>query len=281
MKFSYYPGCSLLGTAKEFDDSTRLVGRKMGVELKDLPDWNCCGASSAHSIDPVLSIALPARNLKIAESIGHDIVIPCAACFNRMKITDHTLRSDSEMSKRIRKLLGFRYEGAIQIIHVLELFVRFIGIEKIKKEIVKPLADLKVVCYYGCLLVRPRAIMKFDDPEHPMILDRLMSAIGADSLNWSYKTECCGASLSLTRDDIVSHLVAEIVEMAKEAGADAIVVACPLCSQNLEMRQKANLPIFYFTELLGLALGLEDCRAWFDKHLIDVQKLLKSLRLLS
>jgi heterodisulfide reductase subunit B len=281
VRFSYYPGCSLLGTAKEFDESTRLVSRKLEADLKDLPDWNCCGASSAHSLNPTLSIALPARNLKIAQAEGLDVVVPCAACFNRMKIADHMLRHDPEMSKKIQDLLDYQYSGALQIIHVLELFDKFIGIKKIKENVVRPLTNLKIVCYYGCLLVRPQAIMNFDDPEYPMILDKLMSAVGAEPLNWSYKTECCGASLSLTRDDIVRQLVGNIVGMAKEAGADAIVVACPLCSQNLEMRQKENMPIFYFTELLGLALDIGDCNKWFEKHLIDVRGLLKFLQLLS
>lgn len=281
MKFSYYPGCSLLGTSKEYDESTRLVCQKMEVGLRELPDWNCCGATSAHSLNPLLSIALPARNLKIAEKEGMDLVVPCAACFNRMKIADNTLGNDSQVKQKIHDLLDYHYTGEIKIIHVLELFDKFLGFEKIKEKVTRPLTNLKVVCYYGCLLVRPGDIMNFDDPENPMIIDRLMSAIGAISLKWSYKTECCGASLSLTRDDIVKDLVTGIIEMAREAGADAIVVACPMCGQNLEMRQKVNLPVFYFTELLGLALGVEECEKWFGKHLIDVHGLLRSLNLIS
>lgn len=280
MNFSYYPGCSLTGTAKEFDESTRLVCQSMGAQLIELPDWNCCGATSAHSLDPLLSVALPVRNLKIAEKEGLDIVVPCAACFNRMKVADYKLRHDSEMKKKINSLLNFQYRGTIQILHVLEVFDKCIGIKKIKEKVIMPLTNLKVVCYYGCLLVRPQAIMKFDDVDHPTLLDKLMLTIGAEPLNWSCKTECCGGSLSLTRDDIVKDLVTRIIDMSKEAGADAVVVACPLCSQNLEMRQKQNFPVFYFTELLGLALGLEDCKKWFSKHLIDVTSLLKSLYLL-
>lgn len=279
MRLSYYPGCSLLGTSKEFDESTRLVCQKMDMELNELPDWNCCGATSAHCLNPLLSIALPARNLKIAEKMALDLVVPCAACYNRMKITDNALRHDIKMSQKIKNLLDFEYTGAIKILHVLEVFDKFIGFENIRVKIVRPLKNMKVVCYYGCLLVRPHPIMKFDDPENPMILDNIMSVMGAEPLNWSHKTECCGGSLSLTRDDIVSDLVSKIVELAKETGADAIVVACPLCGQNLEMRQKENLPVFYFTELLGLALGMAECKEWLDKHLIDVHKLLKSLDL--
>ena len=281
MKFSYYPGCSLLGTAKEFDDSTRSVCQKMALELKELPDWNCCGASSAHSLDPFLSIALAARNLKIAQLEGMDLVVPCAACFNRMKFADYEIGHAPELGKKVEHLLDYQHTGTTKILHILELFDRFVGLARIKESITRPLTNLRLVSYYGCLLVRPSAIMKFDDPENPMIMDKLMSAIGAQVLNWSYKTECCGASLSLTRDDIVSQLVAEIVGMAKEAGADAIVVACPLCGQNLEMRQKEKLPIFYFTELLGLALGIGKCRNWFSKHLIDGVSLLRSLNLIS
>jgi heterodisulfide reductase subunit B len=184
------------------------------------------------------------------------------------------------MSRKIEDLLDYKYEGTIKILHVLELFDQFVGVEKIAEKVVRPLTNLKLVCYYGCLLVRPHDIMNFDDPENPMIIDRLVSATGAQALDWSCKTECCGGSLSLTRDDIVCDLVAQLIGMAKDAGADGIVVACPLCGQNLEMRQRENFPIFYFTELLGFAFNMEECENWFDRHLVDVHGLLRSLNLL-
>lgn len=280
MKYSYFPGCSLVGTSKEFDESTRSVCQKMDIELNELPDWNCCGATSAHSLSPLLSVALPSRNLRIAEKEGQHVIVPCAACFNRMKVADHTLRHNAEMSRKIEDLLDYKYEGTIKILHVLELFDQLVGVEKIAEKVVRPLTNLKLVCYYGCLLVRPHDIMNFDDPENPMIIDRLVSATGAQALDWSCKTECCGGSLSLTRDDIVCDLVAQLIGMAKEAGADGIVVACPLCGQNLEMRQRENFPIFYFTELLGFAFNIKECEDWFDRHLVDVHSLLRSLNLL-
>lgn len=282
MKLSYYPGCSLHGTSKEYDISTRAVCQHLGVELEELSGWNCCGASSAHSLNHLLAQALPARNLKLAQEKGLDLVLPCAACFNRVKTADNLLHDESDLSREVSDLVDFRYKGEIGIIHLLDLICNKLGLDVIKSKVTKPLSGLKLACYYGCLVVRPIEIVKFDHPEHPQTLDRLMKAIGAETLNWSYKTECCGASLSLTRDDIVKNLVSKIIRMAREAGAHAIVALCPLCHQNLEMRQEnADFPIFYLTELLGLAFGISESRDWLEKHLVDSSELLHSLELLS
>jgi len=280
VKFSYYPGCSLSGTGKEFDISTRLVCGYLNIVLEELPGWNCCGASSAHSLNHNVSVALCARNLKIADTLKFDLVVPCAACFNRLKQADYLLKNDPKMRERMVKLFNYEYSNGIKIFHIIELFDKSAEVKNlIKKHLKRPFNNLTLACYYGCLLVRPPNIMNFDDPDNPTVLDRLMSLLGAATVFWPYKTECCGASLSLTRDDIVNELVHKIIIGAKDAGAHAIVVACPLCALNLEMRQKENFPIFYFTELIGIALGIEKCRDLLKKHLSPGYKLLKTLRL--
>lgn len=271
MKYAYYPGCSLHSTAREYDESTRAVCKHLGIELVEIPDWNCCGATSAHSLNDMLAVAVPARNLKIAEEMGMDFVTPCAACFNRQKDAQYIMKENKDARKRIEEALDYRFNFNIKVLHLLDIM----DIGEIKKKVVRPLRELRLVPYYGCLLVRPPKVTEFDNLENPVKLDRLLEAIGAASLEWSYKTECCGASLSLTRRDIVYDLVSRIVNSAKDAGSDAVVTACPLCQSNLEMRQKENFPIFYFTELLGIAFGLKESGEWLKRHLVDVQALLR------
>jgi heterodisulfide reductase subunit B len=257
------------------------VCAELGIELKELPDWICCGASSGHSLDEVLNIGLPARNLKIAEQAGLDVVVPCAACYNRLKTAEHAMREKESVRNQMRDLIDYDYKGRVQILNMIELIQDQISLDTLRSKLVKPLTGLRVVCYYGCLLVRPVEVTGFDHPEHPRSLDEIMSAIGAEALGWSYKTECCGGSHSLTRTDIVRVLVDGIVDMAKEAGAQAIVTACPLCLGNLEMRQSdGGFPVMYFTELLGVALGMNESRDWLKKHVIDPTPLLGSLGLL-
>lgn len=271
MKYSYYPGCSLHSSGREYDESTRAVCSALGVELAELPDWNCCGATSAHSVNSRVALAVPARNLKIAEEIGMDLVIPCAACFNRTKNIDHVMKQDDAQRIEIEELLDFKYSSQIEIFHLLDVVVNKIGLQAVKQRLVNPLKEYKLVSYYGCLLVRPPEVTEFDDLENPTMLEGLLTALGAEALDWSYKTECCGASLSLTRPEIVYELVSRLIDGAKEAGASGIVTACPLCQANLEMRQKERFPIFYFTELMGIAFGLEEARKWLDRHLIRVK----------
>ena len=281
MTFSYYPGCSLHGTSKEYDASTLAVCEALGIELRELPDWVCCGASSGHSLDEILNIGLPAHTLKLAEQQGLDVAVPCAACYNRLKVAEHAIKEKESVREKMADLLEHDFQGSVAVLNLLELFRDRIGLEAIKARVTKPLTGLKVVCYYGCLLVRPAEVTCFDDPDHPVSMDAILKTAGAGVLNWSYKTECCGGSLSLTRDDIVYSLVDGIVEMAREAGAEAIVTACPLCLENLEMRQsRRTTPVFYFTELLGLAFGLSEVEHWLKRHLIDSTPLLKKIRLL-
>ncbi|WAC06646.1 MAG: CoB--CoM heterodisulfide reductase iron-sulfur subunit B family protein [Thermodesulfobacteriota bacterium] len=284
MKASFFPGCSLEGTAREYGESIDVVSSFLGIKLEELPGWTCCGASAAHCINEFLSVSLPARNLLLAEKLKHDLVTPCAACFSRLKAAEKALTKES---KEIDASTPFR--GEIKVLHLLEFFSREDLIEIIKDQVKRPLSNLKVVSYYGCLIVRPPQITDAKNWEDPQALDNLISLMGGESIFWPYKTECCGGSLLLTNLDIVRRLIGRILDMAREAEADCIVTACPLCLANLDTRQEEigkakgityNLPVFYFTELLGLALGLKGTQRWFRRHLTDPRPLLKAKQLM-
>ena len=282
MSYSYYPGCSLHSTGLEYGLSTRAVFHHLGLELRELPGWNCCGASSAHTLDPTAALALPARTLALAQGRQADLVTPCAACFSRLKGVDYVLRNDLELRLKIERLVGFTYTASVAIRPLLAVLYEDYGLDKIASQVRQPLRGLKVVTYYGCLLVRPAHIAQFDDPDDPHVMAGLLGAVGADVAPWSYATDCCGGSLSLSRSDVVQHLVQKLVDRAREAGAEAIVTACPLCQVNLEMRQTLSpkMPAFYFTELLGLAFGLPEAKQWWRKHLIDPRPLLQKAEIL-
>ena len=239
MKYAYYPGCSLESTSKEFGASTELVGEALGIELVEIPDWNCCGATSGHAMDHTLSVSLPARNLGIAESMGLDVVAPCAACYNRMKSAEVEMKSNAALRAEINAKLEKKYEGGITVRSALEVFTTPEMILQMTTRSSYKLAGLKPACYYGCLLVRPPKVLGFDDPENPRSLDSAMTAIGADPVEWYFKNECCGASFGIAKSEIVVELVGRIVSNAKKQGANCIVTACPLCMTNLEMRQQA------------------------------------------
>ena len=274
--FTYYPGCSLESTASEYDASVRAVFKALQVELNEIEDWNCCGATSAHSLDPLLALALPTRNISLAQAAGKDIVMPCAACFNRHKTADYELRHDPQKRAQLEQIIGFTYQGNIAVRPILDVIVTQIGLKSVAERVVRPLRGLKAVGYYGCLLVRPPRVTQFENPENPQWMNQLISVLGAEAVPWSYATECCGGGLTLTKSDIAARLVSNLADHAREAGAQTIVTSCPLCQLNLEMRQREDpkMPIFYFTELIGLAFNLTEASGWWKKHLINPLPLL-------
>jgi len=284
LKYAYYPGCSLeAALAKEYDLSTKAVCERLGIELEELPDWNCCGASSGHSTNYLLNHAIVGRNLAIAEKQGLDIAAACPACYVRLKHTRHEVMEKPGLKEQVAESTGLPYEAKYDVRHLLDILCNEVGIEAIKEKVTKPLSGLKLVSYYGCFLVRPPKVVAFDDPENPQSMDNLLAAVGADVLDWSGKVDCCGGSLALTKRDIVIRLVGELAEMARGVGAEAMVAACPLCQMNVDGRQdfSANpLPVFYFTELVGLAMGIPGAKSWFKKHLINPSGLLRSHSLL-
>lgn len=282
MELSYYPGCSLESSAREYHLSAVSVGKALGINLVEVEDWICCGATSAHSTSQLLAQALPAKNIALAQEAGRNLAVPCAACYSRLKKADHILRNDPEKRRDLESIANFSYTGQVGVMSLLEAFTTLVGPEEISRKVVRPLDNLKLVCFYGCLLMRPPEITCFDHPERPRSLENLMKSIGASPLMWSYKTDCCGGNLSLTATHAVKKMVGVLLAMAEEAGAQAIVTACPLCQTNLEIRRENNkksLPAFYFTELIGLALGLKSSSEWFAMHIVDPLPLLRSLSL--
>ncbi len=277
MKYTYYPGCTIGTTAVEFGLSTDAVCEALGVELVELEDWNCCGASSAHSLDHELALRLPARNVALAQQEGLDIVAPCPACYQHVLQADRTLRESPEWRQEMEALLGFTYTGQPRVRHLLEVLTEPEVLEAVRRRVTRPLKGLRVASYYGCVLVRPPEFTGWDDPEHPTRMDRLMAALGAEPVDWSYKVDCCGASLSLSRSEVVVALSTRLAREAQEAGADVIACACGMCQINLDTRQnlEEKIPVLYFTELMGLAFGLPGVEKWWNKHMVNPRPVLQ------
>jgi heterodisulfide reductase subunit B len=287
LKFSYYPGCALHGTGKEYDLSVKAVSAALGIGLKEIEDWSCCGATSAHNTNFKLSIALPARDLlaagKDAAAGGSvEVMVPCAACFNRLKTAQHYLEKDGELKTEVEAILGGKFGKPANVRNPIDIYCNDIGTGVLKEKVKKNLTGLKPVSYYGCLLLRPPEVCGFDDHENPVLMDGIMAALGADVRPWSYKTDCCGGSLTISKTSFVVKMVDKLMTMARDAGANCLVAACPVCMANLDMRGSADvrLPVFYFTELMALALGLEGPEQWFKMHHVDPLPLLGGLGLL-
>ena len=278
MRIGYYPGCSLQGSSREFDESTRAVLKALDVELVEVPDWNCCGASSAHVLNHELSLALPIRILALAESAGiSELLAPCAACSNRLLSAQQELASHPEKRAEIEQAIQMPYAGTVKIVNILEVLDRLR--ETIASRLKAPFAR-RVASYYGCLLVRPPRVVNFDRAEDPQSMDLLVQAVGATAVPWPFKTECCGAAFSVTRTDIVAKLGGRLVQDAVKRGAEAIVVACPMCHSNLDLRRPAinehlgqdyGIPVLFVTQVIGLALGLEPRALGLQRHMVPVE----------
>ncbi len=277
MKLSFYPGCSLEGMANDYARSIIAVFMELEIELIEIEDWSCCGATAAHSISESMSVLLPARNLAAAEKLGLDIVSPCAMCFNRLRFSQQMIR------KRLFDI-PWPVTGDIQVHDMTRFFAEPLMITSIKKRLLKPLSGLKVVCYYGCQMVRPPKITGYTDYENPQTLDHIVAAAGAEVIDWSYKSTCCGASIGIARREIRESLTSRILQKAEQAGAEAIVVSCPLCQSNLDIfqkdRPKRRIPVFYFTELLRLGFNQIGDPHWFKMHFTDPVPLLQTKGLL-
>ena len=289
MKYGYFTGCSLSSSGYDYHLSLKYVAKALGMDLVEVKDWVCCGASSAHATSHLLSIALPILNLSHAEKDGLDrLIAPCPACLSRFKASNAELEHDADLKKEIREVFDDKYRGKVKVYHPLEVFVEM-GVEKIRERIRKKLTGLKVACYYGCLLTRPPKIAQFDHTEDPQSMDTLIRTLGAETMDWSSKTECCGAAMTLTRSEMVLKLSNNILREAKEAGANAIAVACPLCQANLDGRQRQieetyktryGIPILYFTQLVGLAFGALPKEMGLEKLITSPQEVAGPMGLL-
>ncbi len=286
---AYYPGCSLHGTSPEFDLSLRAVVQALDIPVTEIDDWNCCGASSGHTTDHLLGVALPARNLALAEAQGFDRVLaPCAACYNRLSAAHLAVAHEDGLAERMPEILGRPFANSVEVFNAVQMLHE--AAETIAEKaaapsaIPNPLKGIKVAAYYGCLLVRPAEVCGGDDPEQPTSMDEVISACGADPVDWNMKVECCGGAFSVSRTASVVRLGRAIVDDARRCGAEAIVVACPLCHSNLDLRQKAMatrgekpLPVLFITEVVGLALGLPAESLGLKRHFVATEPFLQDL----
>lgn len=287
MKYAYYPGCSAESTARDQYMSVSEVAKALDIELIEPKGWTCCGSTPAHHTDKLLSIALPAANLLMAKKMGLDMVVFCAACYNRMKVANHEIQTNPEIRKEVSATLGEDYDGSVKVRHFVEVLIKDIGVKKLQEVFTHSLDGLKVASYYGCLLVRPQEVTNFDDPENPTIMDSLVTIMGGESIDWPHKVECCGGGFALTRTDIVVELSNSILGMAKLSGAECVTVACPMCQVNLDLRQsdinKAkgkdyNIPVVYISQLVGLCLGISSDKLGMDKCVVSPKPVIERVK---
>ncbi len=284
MIVTYYPGCSLEGTAKDYAESIRGVCAASDIQLEEIPDWNCCGATAAHSIEHRASIELAARTLKLAAELPHpDLLAPCPMCFNRLKTAVRSLRSDEQDRYRVKL-----NDVLPRIWDLADFFAGEKMLQNLETIVKKPLRGLKAVCYYGCMASRPPGVTEATEHEDPQSMDRIIRKLGATAIPWPFKTDCCGASQVLSRPDIVSQLVGKLYDMAQRLDAQAIVVSCQMCQANLDMYQdriaadwgrRFSLPVYYFTEMIGLACEVNGLKKWLSRHITDPFSLLRELNL--
>lgn len=281
---AYFPGCSLHGTSKEYHLSAQAVFQKLGLPLHEPESWGCCGTTPAHSTDHYLSTLLPMKNIALIQEEGfHYVTTPCPSCFLRMRVAVKETRENQELGEKITREIPSLSLNEIKIDHLLNTVIEKVGLDRIASLVITPLRGLRVVCYYGCIITRPPKITEVREYEYPTQMDRLMNILGATSLDWSYKTRCCGVSLGISQLPIALELSRKILKNARGVGAEAIVVACPLCHINLDARQKQieetfkesfHLPVLYFTQLMGVAFGLNPEVLGLDKHFVDPLPLL-------
>jgi len=286
MKYSYMPGCSLQSTARGYDTSARAVIRELGSELIELDDWNCCGANALESVSYLLSVAMPARNLALAEAANRDLVTSCSSCFLNLFKVNHRLRREPDLRKKLDEILGaagLKYQGKARVRHLLDVVANDIGVEAVGKRVERKLSGLKVVPYYGCQTVRPYG--EYDGPYLPNSMDKLIEAVGADNYPYLWKTICCGGVLMTTEKSIGRKLVADLLAAAK--GADCIVTVCPMCQMNLDAYQgeaaaelgaKVRIPVLFLTQLMGLAFNLPEKDLLLGQNIAPVRGLLRQLQ---
>ena len=292
MKISYYPGCTLKNNAKNFEDSALCSLKRLEVEAVELERWNCCGTVFSLATDDLIHHVAPIRNLiRVKEANTNKFMTLCAMCFNTLKRANERVKSDPESLDKINKFMyreEVKYEGDVQVLHLLELLRDEIKFENIAKKVVKPLKNLKIANYYGCLLVRPKEI-GLDDVENPTVLENLMTALGAEAIDFPYKTECCASYQTVDKPENVADRTYHILTSAQSQGAELVSVSCPLCAFNLDYRQKEtvqkypefkNIPILYFTQVMALALGCPEKDLRLDLHYIDPKPILREKGLL-
>ena len=276
-EFGYYPGCALHGSSNDYETSLRACMGAFNVPLKELDDWICCGATAAHSLNHMLSIALPARNLGIAERDGlGKVLAPCPMCSMELIKANRLVVQNEALRKEISEIVELDVEGKTEIVNLIQVF-EAIGLDRIREAVKKPLEHLSAACYYGCLLTRPPDIVEFDDSERPRSMEAVLEALGASVVEWNYATECCGAGMTMAREETVLELSHKIISNAKAHGANCLVAACPMCHVNLDMKQgdiekkygvRHDMMVYYLSDVVGLALGLSEKELGIDNHFV-------------
>lgn len=288
MEIAYYPGCSLQQSSALYDLQSRMIFGLLGVELKELEDWNCCGATSAGKVDDFLAVGMPARNIGIAEAAGFsEVIIPCSACYSRTLVAQKRMQDNNDLKKEINSELSAKVNGGIKISSILEVFLNHVDAKALKQKVTQKFRGLKPVCYYGCMQTRfPYNVPVPDNVENPQGMEKILKSIGVRALDWNYKTYCCGASAAVNDPDTALNLMAKIMKEAVERGANCFVATCPMCQMNLDAQQNAfcekfgieqRLPVYFITELIGAAMGLSPEVMQVDRHFIDGTTLLKEL----
>ncbi len=287
MKFAYYPGCSAVGTSADYEASTRMVCKDLGFGLNDIDDWNCCGSTPAHAVSTELSAALCVRNLDIAKKAGADkLLTTCPSCLSNLRHAGHRME-DEDFRKNVDSLLDEPSTKSFpEAESVMQALVDTYGLDTLAGRVAKKFKGIRLAPYYGCLMSRPAEIMNFGDPENPQMMEDILRACGADVLDFPLKTNCCGASFGIPERSMTAKLSGKILQVAKNMQADAIVVACPLCQMNLDLRQgqaesamqdRFNLPVLYFTQILGLAFGHDPKDLGMNKLCVSANALLAKL----
>ena len=291
MEMAYYPGCSLHASSALYDVQCREVLGRLGVDLKEITDWNCCGATSAAKTNEFLSMALPARNLGIADASGYaDMVIPCASCYSRTLLAQKALESDKDLREKINVELSAKVQGKVRLLSILDLLVEKAKSGDIGSKASRKLQGLKPACYYGCLQTRyPMDIQLPDNIENPQGMEIVCEALGAQAIDWGYKTDCCGASASVNDSDVSLNLMSNILRDAVVRGANCLVTTCPMCQMNMDAYQNATgenyginqrLPVYFITELIGVSMGISAVELQLDRHFVEATALLRGLKLL-
>lgn len=292
-KYMYFPGCSLEGIAKSYSDSMLSVCDTLDIQLQEIDDWNCCGATEYGSIHRFGNLALQGRNLALAASQAKDtnvITAPCSACYLNLLKTEHILREDQDVADKVNDALsagGFSYKpGTFDIRHFLDIVLNDIGLEEIKKKVVKPLTGLKVGAYYGCVIVRPDPENRFGNHEYPTVMEELIAALGAEPIDYSLKTHCCSGHMPSISTPTAYGLIRELVQGAIEQQADMLITLCPMCQMNVDAYQPDmnrffktdyKMPILYFTQLMGLAFGKSYDELGIGKEFIDARPALSKI----
>lgn len=277
MEFGYYPGCALHGSSNDYETSVRACLTALGVELRELEDWICCGATAAHSLNHKLAVALPARNLAIAERDGFlEMLAPCPMCSMELLKANRALVRDEALRREMSEVVELPVSGRTEVLNVIQVFQR-IGYERIAAAATRRLEGAKPACYYGCLLTRPAEGLRFDDCEQPSSMETLLKSLGAEPVKWNFKTECCGAGMTMANEQTVLDLSNKILANAAAHGANCLVVACPMCHVNLDMKQadierrhavQHGMMVYYLSDLVGLALGLTERQLGIHRHFV-------------